>query len=182
MKIYTRNGDKGKTQLLGGTVVEKNNNRIECYGSIDELNAHIGNLHDQEIPDNIKKTLFIIQNKLFDMGSNIAYDQKNKNIELPILKEKDLKYLEEVIDELEKELPMLSNFILPSGDKTASLCHICRTVCRRAERRIVSIHSDLDSNNLNLKYLNRLSDFLFVLSRYLLKINNGQEINWEKNL
>ena len=89
MKIYTRNGDKGKTQLLGGTVVEKNNNRIDCYGSIDELNAHIGNLHDQEIPDNIKKTLFIIQNKLFDMGSNIAYDQKNKNIELPILKEKD---------------------------------------------------------------------------------------------
>ena len=77
---------------------------------------------------------------------------------------------------------MLSNFILPSGDKTASLCHICRTVCRRAERRIVSLHSDLNSNNLNLKYLNRLSDFLFVLSRYLLKINNGQEINWEKNL
>ena len=182
MKIYTKQGDKGKTQLLGGTIVEKDNERIECYGSIDELNAHIGHIYDHKLPNEIKKTLKIIQNKLFDMGSNIAFDKKNKNIILPLILEKDITLLEEEIDKMEKDLPALTNFILPSGNKIASLTHIARTVCRRSERRLIKLIDISKSENIHLKYLNRLSDFLFVLSRFIIIRNGDKEIIWEKNL
>jgi cob(I)alamin adenosyltransferase len=182
MKIYTKQGDKGKTQLLGGTIVEKDNERIECYGSIDELNAHIGHIYDHQVPNEVKRTLKIIQNKLFDMGSNIAFDKKNKNIILPLILEKDITLLEEEIDKMEKKLPALTNFILPSGNKIASLTHIARTVCRRSERRLIKLIDISKSEDINLKYLNRLSDFLFVLSRFIIVSNGDKEIIWEKNL
>ncbi|MDB9895260.1 cob(I)yrinic acid a,c-diamide adenosyltransferase [Flavobacteriales bacterium] len=182
MKIYTKQGDKGKTQLLGGTIVDKDHERIECYGSIDELNAYIGHIFDHKIPKQTKDILKIIQNKLFDMGSNIAFDKKNKNIILPVLSEKDIALLEEEIDNMEKNLPALTNFILPSGNKIASLTHIARTVCRRTERRLVQLIDLSKSENIHLKYLNRLSDFLFVLSRFIIIINDDKEIIWEKNL
>jgi len=116
------------------------------------------------------------------MGSNIAFDKKNKKIILPVISEKDITLLEEEIDNMEKNLPALTNFILPSGNKIASLTHIARTVCRRTERRLVQLIDLSKSENIHLKYLNRLSDFLFVLSRFIIIINDDKEIIWEKNL
>jgi len=139
MKVYTKNGDKGNTQLLGGTNVSKDNNRLECYGTIDELNAHIGHIYDQNIDSVSKKIMLKIQNTLFDLGSNIAFDQKAKNLTIPHFTEEDVEIIEESIDAMEKKLPQLINFILPSGHPISSLCHIARTVCRRAERSLVKL-------------------------------------------
>jgi cob(I)alamin adenosyltransferase len=180
MKVYTKNGDKGNTQLLGGTNISKDNNRLECYGTIDELNAHIGHIYDQEIDSVSKKIMLKIQNTLFDLGSNIAFDQKTKNLIIPHLTENDVEIIEESIDAMEKNLPPLTNFILPSGHSTSSLCHIARTVCRRAERSLVRLMTNEKVEGINIKYLNRLSDFLFVLSRYILLLNKKEEILWQK--
>ena len=180
MKVYTKNGDKGNTQLLGGTNISKDNNRLECYGTIDELNAHIGHIYDQEI-DSVSKIIMLrIQNTLFDLGSNIAFDQKAKNLIIPHLAENDIVIIEESIDAMEKNLPTLTNFILPSGHSTSSYCHIARTVCRRAERSLVRLMTNEKVEEINIKYLNRLSDFLFVLSRYILLLNKKEEVLWQK--
>ncbi len=180
MKIYTKKGDNGKTQLLGGSIVDKNNIKLECYGSIDELNAFIGNVYDQKISIKHKKVLFKIQNHLFNIGSCIAFDNKNDKIKLPKITEKDIKILEENIDNLDADLPPLKNFILPSGHNLSSKCHIARTICRRAERNLVSLQENEKINPLHLQYLNRLSDYLFILSRTFLKENNSLEIEWQK--
>ena len=180
MKVYTKNGDKGNTQLLGGTNVSKDNNRLECYGTIDELNAHIGHIYDQGIDSVSKKIMLKIQNTLFDLGSNIAFDQKAENLSIPHLTEEDVEKIEGSIDEMEKKLPQLTNFILPAGHPISSMCHIARTVCRRAERSLVRLMIDEKVEEINIKYLNRLSDFLFVLSRYILILNNKEEILWQK--
>lgn len=180
MKVYTKNGDKGNTQLLGGTNISKDNNRLECYGTIDELNAHIGHIYDQEIDLVSKKIMLKIQNTLFNLGSNIAFDQKAKNLIIPHLSENDVEIIEESIDAMEKNLPALTNFILPSGHSTSSLCHIARTVCRRAERSLVRLMTNEKVEEINIKYLNRLSDFLFVLSRYILLLNKKEEVLWQK--
>ena len=180
MKIYTKNGDKGETQLLGGTKVSKDNLRLKSYGSIDELNAYIGHVFDHDIDKKTNQFTLSIQNKLFDLGSNIAYDQKNKAISIQVIDQNDVDEIENEIDRIEDMLPPLTNFILPSGHKTTSLCHIARTVCRRAERNLVELRIKENVDEINIKFLNRLSDYLFVLSRYNLVINDIDEIIWQK--
>ena len=181
MKIYTKKGDKGYTQLLGGTRVIKNNKKLECYGTIDELNAFIGNLYDEDINKKQKDILLIIQNLLFNIGSFIAFDKKKNNIDLPEISNDDIQLLESQIDKMEKDLSPLTNFILPSGHPNASKCHIVRTVCRRAERTLVSLSEDEEINFLHLKFLNRLSDYLFILARFILLEENIQATLWKKN-
>lgn len=181
MKIYTKQGDKGSTQLLGGNIVQKNHIRLECYGTIDELNAFIGNIYDQNISKLHKETLLKVQNQLFNLGSCIAFEGNKENIKLPHLTNKDVEIIEAVIDKMDESLPVLKNFILPSGLPTVSKCHIARTVCRRAERNLVALSQEKEINPLHLKYLNRLSDYLFVLSRFILMENNIAAIEWEKN-
>jgi cob(I)alamin adenosyltransferase len=181
MKIYTKKGDKGKTQLLGGTIVGKNHIKLECYGTIDELNSFIGSIYDQKISASQKEILFRIQNQLFNLGSIISFDCKKGKIKLPDITTQDIKMLEKAIDTMEEELPILKAFILPSGHPTASKCHIARTVCRRAERNLVALAEEEKINTLHIQYLNRLSDYLFVLARTILKENTAPEIEWKKD-
>lgn len=182
MKIYTKKGDKGKTQLLGGTIVNKNDIRLECYGSIDELNAFIGHISDQDINSLQKNWLIKIQNQLFNLASLIANEKETTVIQLPSIDSNDVKMLEEAIDNMNLKLPILKNFILPSGNKIYSLCHIARTVCRRAERQLVALTRESNIEEYYLQYLNRLSDFIFVLSRTILLDQGVSERNWEKNV
>ena len=181
MKIYTKKGDKGKTQLLGGTIVEKNNLKLDSYGSIDELNAFVGNIYDQKISKKHKEILFKVQNHLFNIGSSIAFDKVNHHLTPPNISEENIKMLEKAIDSLDDDLPPLKNFILPSGHYLVSKCHIARTVCRRAERNLVSLKKIESIDLLHMQYLNRLSDYLFVLARTLLIENNAKEIEWQKD-
>mgnify|MGYP001216405200 CR=1 FL=1 len=181
MKIYTKKGDKGETQLLGGTVISKDNIRLECYGSIDELNAFIGHLSDQNINKTHQQILIKIQNDLFNLASLIAHDGSKKKIKMPTIDESSVKMLEVAIDNIDSKLPALREFILPSGDKIYSFCHIARTVCRRAERNLVSLSKGDNLSPYYLQYLNRLSDFLFVLSRIILAEKGALERVWEKN-
>ena len=181
MKIYTKKGDKGKTQLLGGSMVDKNHIKLECYGTIDELNSFIGNIYDQEINTAHKEILFKIQNQLFNLGSIISFDGGKDKIRLPNITTQNIKMLEKAIDKMEEGLPMLRNFILPSGHPTASKCHIARTVCRRAERNLVALSQEEEINTLHIQYINRLSDYLFVLARAILKENDIPEIEWQKD-
>ena len=181
MKVYTKKGDKGKTQLLGGSMVNKNHIKLECYGTIDELNAFIGNIYDQEISAFHKEILLKIQNQLFNLGSIISFDGKKDKIKLPNVTAENIEMMENAIDKMEEELPMLKNFILPSGHPTASKCHIARTVCRRAERNLVALGQEQEIDGLHIQYLNRLSDYLFVLARAVLKENNAPEIEWQKD-
>lgn len=181
MKIYTKKGDNGKTELLGGTIVSKNHKRLECYGSIDELNALIGNIYDQKISNQHKEILFNIQNQLFNIGSIISFDGRKKKIILPEIYEENIVTLEKEIDRMDSYLPKLKAFILPCGHSTSSKCHIARTVCRRAERNLISLSHTNKVNPILLKYLNRLSDYLFVLARDILFSSKSKEIIWEKN-
>jgi cob(I)alamin adenosyltransferase len=179
MKIYTKQGDKGKTQLLGGKVVDKFDVKIEAYGNIDELNSFIGHLHDQNIDENHKKFLTFIQIQLLNLGSIISFDGTKKNLELPQVLISDVKKIENEIDKLEKDLTPISSFILPSGHPISSLCHIVRSVCRRAERGVVLLSSKEESQEIAIQFLNRLSDYLFVLSRKILQENNISETYWK---
>ena len=179
MKIYTKNGDNGKTQLLGGTMVDKYNVRIDAYGSIDELNSFIGHIHDQKINDEHKEFLIFIQIQLLNLGSIISFDGRKKDIKLPQVSIKDTQKIENEIDKNEEKLPKLTQFILPSGHPVSSLCHIARTVCRRAERKVVLLNSKADTHENAVKFLNRLSDYLFVLSRVILVENNKSEVYWK---
>ena len=181
MKVYTKKGDKGKTQLLGGSMVDKDHAKLECYGTIDELNSFIGNVYDQELNSFHKENLLKIQNQLFNLGSNISFDGEKNKIKLPNIKIENIKMLENRIDKMEENLPKLKSFILPSGHPAASKCHIARTVCRRAERNLVRLSKTTKIDMLHLQYLNRLSDYLFVLSRAILKDNGGTEIEWQKD-
>ena len=179
MKIYTKKGDKGKTQLLGGSMVDKFNPKIEAYGNVDELNSFIGHIHDQEINTNHKEFLVFIQIQLLNLGSIISFDRSKKNIKLPQVLDTDIEKIEFEIDKLEQTLPQLTQFILPSGHPTSSLCHIARTVCRRAERGVVFLNSEEGDYDIAIQFLNRLSDYLFVLSRTILVENNKSEIYWK---
>jgi cob(I)alamin adenosyltransferase len=181
MKIYTKKGDEGNTQLLGGSMVKKNHIKLECYGTIDELNAFIGNIYDQKISEFHKEILLKIQNQLFNLGSCIAFDGKKENIKLPNVTEQNIEMLEKAIDKMDASLPILKNFILPSGLSTVSKCHIARTICRRAERNLVALGEEEEINPLHLKYLNRLSDYLFVLARFILMENDISATEWEKD-
>ena len=181
MKVYTKKGDKGQTQLLGGSIVDKDHVKLECYGTIDELNSFIGNIYDQDLKEFHKEILLNIQNQLFNLGSVISFDGEKDKIKLPNITSKNIEMLEKAIDKMEESLPMLKNFILPSGHPTTSKCHIARTICRRAERNLVTLSKTSEIDNLHLQYLNRLSDYLFVLSRAVLKENNAEEIEWQKD-
>ena len=177
MKIYTKKGDRGETGLLGGARVPKHHIRIEAYGTIDELNAHIGHLRDN-IPDGeLRDQLLDIQNELFTIGSHLATIPGSK-VKLPELPEDCILRLERSIDGMESELPELKAFIIPSGHPVVSLCHIARTVCRRAERNIVHLAETESIDEVMIAYINRLSDALFVMSRKLAKDNGVGDVEW----
>lgn len=185
MKIYTKTGDNGTTALFGGTRVVKHHIRIDSYGTIDELNSYIGLIRDQKIDPTSKKSLVEIQEKLFTIGAILATDPKKsilksgkKRLNIPLIETKDVRLLETEIDRMNQILPPITHFILPGGHQVVSFCHIARCVCRRAERMLSLIHEKdaLESNTL--KYLNRLSDYLFVLARKLSKDLKAQEIKW----
>ncbi len=165
-KIYTKTGDAGQTSLVGGTRVPKNHARIEAYGTVDELNVYVGLLRDLLEKEETIRELIKTQENLFVLGSWLAYDGKKK-VALPELRQEDIDFLENRIDEMEKTLPELKSFILPGGHTAVSTCHICRVVCRRAERQIIGLMENNEINPLHLTYLNRLSDYFFVLSRSL---------------
>jgi cob(I)alamin adenosyltransferase len=186
MKIYTKTGDKGETSLFGGTRVKKYNLRIEAYGTVDELNSYIGLIRDQKIDPGTFDTLIKIQNHLFTLGSMLA-TPPNKEIlkngkerlQIPKITGNEIKFLEEEIDQMNTGLEQMKNFILPGGLTVVSFCHIARCICRRAERITVELSENQLVDNHILIYLNRLSDYLFVLARKLTSDNNVNEIPWK---
>jgi len=180
-KIYTKTGDLGKTSLIGGTKVPKSHLRIESYGTIDELNSYIGLVHDTVSAPESKVILSEIQDRLFTIGSSLACDpDKEPLMKIPDLKEKDIVNLENNIDKMNEVLPVMKSFILPAGHPCVSTIHVARCICRRAERVCVHLQQeDLFVEPLVLKYLNRLSDFLFVLARYTGHQLNVPEKPWK---
>jgi len=181
LKIYTKTGDMGKTSLLGGTKVPKNDARIESYGTVDELNSFVGLLNDQMNDAKLRKSLLDIQDRLFTIGSLLAMEPQKKNLpKIPELADGDISHLEKEIDEMDKMLPEMKSFILPGGHAAVSTAHICRSVCRRAERRCIDLlEKGLPVDPLIIKYLNRLSDYFFVLSRYIGQQLHIKEILWK---
>src|SRR5690606_22057309 len=175
---------KGTTGLIGGSRVGKDHIRIEAYGTVDELNSYLGLLNDQLADLTISNWILEIQDRLFTIGSTLATDpHKAPKMKLPDLKESDIKWLEDRIDEMDDQLPEMKSFILPGGHVAASIGHIARCICRRAERICVHMRSqDEFVAEEVLKYLNRLSDFLFVLSRYIVFKNGGKEIPWRARI
>jgi len=185
MKIYTKTGDKGQTSLYGGTRVSKHHIRIDSLGSVDELNSWLGLLNDQEIDPHVKEILLVVQHKLFTLGAILATDPEKailksgeERLNIDKIDIDDIDLLENEIDAMNESLPDMTHFILPGGHSTVSYCHIARTVCRRAERK-TSILNKLEPTDSNvLAYLNRLSDYLFVLARKLSKDLQVEEIKW----
>lgn len=192
IKIYTKTGDLGKTSLIGGTKVPKSHIRIESYGTVDELNSYIGLLNDH-IAQSVKFapanqqpqiTLKEIQDRLFTVGSSLAVDpEKEPKMKLPDLKEEDVELLEQEMDKMNEELKPMKSFILPGGHVAVSTAHIARCVCRRAERHCVNMsEQELFIDPLVMKYLNRLSDYLFVLARYIAHLTGVGEIEWKPRI
>ena len=178
MKVYTKTGDLGETSLFGGSRVSKGDLRIHAYGTVDELNCYIGLLRDVSLDDGVINELIVIQDRLFTLGAILATEKESSKIKLPLILNEDVRFLEGAIDAMDANLDSITAFVLPGGHTTVSHCHIARCVCRRAERMVVQLseHSKVDS--LIVKYLNRLSDYLFVLSRYHSKCLNAKEMPW----
>lgn len=182
-KIYTKTGDKGETSLIGGTRVPKYNERIEAYGTLDELNSFIGHLRDQLTDRHIREVLLRIQENLFTAESVLATDPDVEvQRSLPQLSEIQVTELELEIDAMNLHLPVLSSFILPGGHPLVSLCHVCRTICRRGERIIIKLAAETEVNEILVKYINRLSDYLFVLAREIAYLNNIQDLPWKPDV
>ena len=181
LKIYTKTGDKGTTSLIGGTKVPKSHQRIEAYGTIDELNSYIGLCRDLLSDDTNRATLLNIQEMLFTIGSSLACDPvREPKMRLPDLKASDVQFLEKEIDRMSEEIPPLTSFILPGGHSTVSHLHIARCVCRRAERSCVRLELEsLEVEPVIIQYLNRLSDYLFILCRYTSQQLKAEEIPWK---
>ena len=185
MKVYTKTGDTGTTALFGGTRVSKHHIRIESYGTVDDLNSHIGLIRDQEMNVSYKHILIEIQDRLFTVGAILATPPEKEILKngqprlqnLGII-ETDIELLEKEIDIMEDSLPQMTNFVLPGGHTTVSYCHIARCVCRRAERLAVHLNDIEPTDEMVIKYLNRLSDYLFVLARKLSFDLNAKEIKW----
>jgi len=185
MKVYTKTGDSGTTALFGGTRVSKHHIRIESYGTVDELNSHIGLIRDQDISDLYKKVLIEVQDRLFTVGAVLATPPEKETLKngqprlqnLGII-ESDIEFLENKIDIMEESLPPMTHFVLPGGHTTVSYCHIARCVCRRAERLAVHLNDIEPTDERVIKYLNRLSDYLFVLARKLSYDLNADEVQW----
>lgn len=185
MKIYTKTGDKGTTALFGGTRVPKNHIRIESYGTIDELNAWLGLIRDQEIDKTSQKILTLVQDKLFTVGAILATDPEKtmlkngkERLNIPKIETNDIELLEHEMDAMNTKLPPMTHFILPGGHPTVSYCHIARTICRRAERTMTQLFNEEPFDVKVLSYINRLSDYLFVLARKLSSDLKANEIKW----
>lgn len=185
MKVYTKTGDKGTTALFGGTRVPKDHIRIESYGTVDELNSHIGLIRDQEINLHYKEILMRVQDRLFTAGAILATPPEKEvlkngkpRLSIPLIHETDIELLENEIDAMESELPQMTHFVLPGGHQTVSFCHIARCVCRRAERLAVHLGHNEPIDEFVVKYLNRLSDYLFVLARKLSSDLKADEQKW----
>lgn len=176
-RIYTKTGDQGKTSLFGGRRVAKSDLRIDAYGTVDELNSYLGLVRDLLPGDSEKKVLFDIQNRLFNLGSCLANDPE-KPLVTPDVLEADLQQLETEIDRMDETLPALKNFILPGGHPTVSHLHIARTICRRAERLVVALQQAEQVDSVLIQYLNRLSDYLFVLARFAGQQLGAEEVVW----
>ncbi len=182
MKIYTKTGDTGETSLFGGSRVSKSNLRIESYGTVDELNSWIGLLRDSMDDDRMRSFLKAIQDRLFTLGAMLAADPKKPKLKKPKLHDEDVVMLENEIDRMNESLQLLKVFILPGGHPVVSNCHITRCVCRRAERMVVALSAKDKIEQVAIQYLNRLSDFLFVLARWIGKKLNAEEIPWEPRM
>ncbi len=179
-KVYTKTGDDGTTGLVGGSRVKKYDPRLEGYGTVDELNACIGVLRAYDIPMEIKELLIEIQNKLFNIGSRLASDERGDAFTADlVIKNEDIEILEKAIDSFEEDLPELKSFVLPGGELSVAQCHMARTICRRAERRIVEFSEQASVQTEIVKYINRLSDFFFVLARKLSHLKGIQETHWK---
>ena len=179
MKIYTKTGDQGTTALYGGTRVSKSDERVETYGTIDELNAHLGLVRDQKI-NRTRASLFQdIQETLFVIGSHLAAHPNKESLKLPPIEETSVTRLEKSIDEMDQQLPPMKHFILPGGHPAVSACHIARCVCRRAERQVVRLSQHEKVDPIIVVYLNRLSDWLFVLARTVGADLGAEEIPWK---
>jgi cob(I)alamin adenosyltransferase len=184
MKIYTKTGDKGTTSLIGGTKVSKAHLRIEAYGTVDELNSYIGLCKDLLTDKNSNTVLQEVQDRLFTIGSALACDpEKETKMKIPDLKEEDIKLLEREIDKMNETLPPMKSFILPGGHPTVSHIHISRCICRRAERCCVRLEAEQNEvEPIIIKYLNRLSDYLFILARYAGHLLNVAELPWKPRI
>lgn len=182
MKIYTKTGDQGITSLLGGVRVPKSDLRIDAYGTIDELNSYLGLLRDQEV--NAHRTLLLkeIQDRLFTIGADLATVPGKDKVKKPDLHSEDVLRLENEMDAMDAQLPMLTSFILPGGHTAVSFCHLARTVCRRSERIVVELASEEQVSELVIQYLNRLSDYLFVLGRKMAQELGVEEVTWKPRL
>lgn len=178
MKIYTRKGDKGHTSLIGGVRVSKSALRIEAYGTVDELNSSIGVVRDTADHAPTDAFLVQVQHQLFAMGSELASAEGSK-MQVPEVTQADIEKLENEMDRMDEQLPELKNFILPGGDLTASYCHLARCICRRAERRVVALAEHEEVDEKIISYLNRLSDYLFVLARFYTHKHGGAETPWK---
>jgi len=181
--VYTKTGDKGTTSLIGGTRVSKGDLRLDAYGTVDELSSHIGMIWSYDIDQHSKEVLQSTQNQLFVIGAYLATDSTVSDLRNRLSRDNALiEQLENEMDVLENALPPLTNFVLPGGHPAVSACHIARTVCRRAERKVVEMSQQLEVDEWVITYLNRLSDYLFVLSRHLSNFFNIEEIPWKPKL
>lgn len=182
MKIYTKTGDKGTTSLVGGTRVPKTHIRLEAYGTVDELNSHLGLLITYLPDEQDRNFLQQVQDKLFVVGSHLATDQeKTKLKDASVITPEQVETMEREIDRLDALLPPLTAFVLPGGSRGAAVCHVCRTVCRRAERRILALSEQAEISSELLAYVNRLSDYLFILSRKINLDEKKDEIFWNNS-
>ncbi len=183
MKVYTKTGDTGLTSLIGGTRVPKSSHRIDAYGTVDELNSWIGLVRDQEVNTPRRDLLKEIQDRLFTLGSALATDPAaHSRKPLPAMIPTDITRLETAIDEMDANLPPLREFVLPGGHPAVSYCHLARTVCRRAERLVIALHADAPVEELIITYLNRLSDYLFVLSRAMAQDLGAEQVVWKPRI
>jgi cob(I)alamin adenosyltransferase len=182
MKIYTKKGDQGKTGLIGGTRVSKGALRIECYGIVDELNSWLGVIRDGVINSEYQRQLIEVQDRLFTIGSSLASDPEKSSMKIPDLLEEDVLLLEKWMDEMDEKLEPMRSFILPGGNQTASFCHVARCVCRNAERNTVLLNESEFVSELVLMYLNRLSDYLFVLARKIAHDSGAVDHPWKPRI
>jgi cob(I)alamin adenosyltransferase len=177
--VYTKTGDKGTTALIGGTRVSKTHVRLEAYGTVDELNAQLGLLATCLTDGKDKRVVLNIQNMLFTIGSHLATDREKVELhEASIVTPRQIAELEQAIDAMDEALPPLRAFVIPGGSRGSAVCHVCRTVCRRAERRILALSEECEVSSEVLSYMNRLSDYLFVLSRRINVMEETDEIFW----
>lgn len=182
MKIYTKTGDQGSTSLFGGKRVSKADLRIDTYGTVDELNSWIGVLRDQSVNQSRKEMLVEIQDRLFTIGSILATEPENTKVKIPSLAESDIELLENKMDEMDALLPPMRFFVLPGGHTSVSFGHVARTVCRRAERLVIALSQTEKVDPLVIKYMNRLSDYLFMLCRTMAHELKTEEVPWKPRM